>query len=58
MVKLESDNTAVFIAGGVTKGGCEVAKATGVYGFLNVSGSWMITADLGMYIVFTVCNIQ
>lgn len=31
----------------MTKGGCEVAKATGVFGFLNANGTWMITSDLG-----------
>lgn len=47
MAKLEMENTAVFVAGGVSKGGCDIAAAQGIFAFLNSSGRWMVTTDLG-----------
>lgn len=47
MVLLEVANTAVFVAGGVNKGGCSIASAEGIFAFMNSSGHWMVTADLG-----------
>lgn len=49
MAKLERENSAVFVAGGVSQGGCDIAKAKGIYAFLNVSGHWLVTADLGRW---------
>lgn len=53
LAMLESDNTAVFIAGGVTKGGCDIAKATGIFGFLFTNSTWKVTSDLGL---LTLCD--
>ena len=48
MVMLEASNTSVFIAGGVSEGGCSIANAGGVFAFVNSSGQYVVTADLGM----------
>ena len=47
MAMFEVENSAILIAGGVSKGGCSIAKAEGIYAFMNVSGHWMVTTDLG-----------
>ena len=48
MVKLEASDNSAFIAGGVSEGGCNIAKAVGIFGVVSSSGHWMITTDLGM----------
>ena len=46
-VLLDTNNTAVFLAVRMDKGGCEVAKATGVFLWLDSNGFYNITSDLG-----------
>ncbi len=48
MVRLENANTAVFLAGGVTQGGCDINKAVGVFGAISSTGHWMIANDISM----------
>ena len=48
MVKLEKSDTAAFIAGGVTQGGCNIADAEGIYGSLDTAGHWRVTTDIGV----------
>jgi hypothetical protein len=50
--KLETPGTAVFIAGGVSKGGCDVASAEGIYAFIN-SSTYLITGDLGEWSIYS-----
>ena len=47
MVKLEEENTAAFVGGSVTKGGCDIASAEGIFAFMNSSGHWIVSTDLG-----------
>ena len=47
MVKLEKSNTAAFLAGGVTQGGCKISQAGGVFGVLSASGHFKVTNDIG-----------
>ena len=44
---LESENTSAFLAVRMSKGGCGVAKATGVFLWLDSRGFYNITTDLG-----------
>ena len=46
-VLLDTNNTAAFLAVRMDKGGCEVAKATGVFLWLDSNGFYNITSDLG-----------
>ena len=47
-VLLESKDTAAFLAVRVSKGGCGVAKATGVFLWLDSNGYYNVTTDLGV----------
>lgn len=47
-VLLESKDTAAFLAVRVSKGGCGVAKATGIFLWLDSSGYYNVTTDLGV----------
>ena len=40
-------NTAAFLAVRMDKGVCEVAKATGIFLWLDSNGFYNITSDLG-----------
>ena len=46
-VLLESKETSVFLAVRMSEGGCGVAKATGVFLWLDSRGFYNITTDLG-----------
>ncbi|CAI8035628.1 Galactocerebrosidase [Geodia barretti] len=45
-VLLEGEGTAVFLAARMSQGGCGVAKATGVFLWLDSTGFYNITTDL------------
>ncbi|CAI8035626.1 Galactocerebrosidase, partial [Geodia barretti] len=45
-VLLEGEGTAVFLAARMSQGGCGVAKATGVFLWLDSAGFYNITTDL------------
>lgn len=47
-VRLEQPNTIAFLAAGVSKGGCDVASASGIYVLINSNNTWAIFEDLGM----------
>jgi len=47
-VALESGSESVFVAARVDKGGCQVAGAGGVFFWVNTTGYWTITTDLGI----------
>ena len=49
-VLLEGEGTAVFLAARMSQGGCGVAKATGVFLWLDSTGFYNITTDLGIYV--------
>lgn len=51
-VYLEKLDTVAFLAAGVSKGGCAVASASGIYVTINSSSSPSVSIfeDLGMYI--------
>ena len=54
MVKLDAASTSVFLAGGVSEGGCAIASAKGIFASIDASGHWTITSDLGkMHCVVT-----
>lgn len=44
---LESDGTRAFLAARVSEGGCNVAKAEGVFFWASTEGYWNVTTDLG-----------
>ena len=45
---LELEETSVFLAVRMSEGGCGVAKATGVFLWLDSRGFYNITTDLGL----------
>ena len=44
---LESEATSAFLAARVSEGGCNVAKASGVFFWAAAQGYWNVTTDLG-----------
>ena len=50
-VLLELEDTSVFLAVRMSKGGCGVATATGVFLWLDSRGFYNITTDLGQHLV-------
>ena len=50
-VLLEGEGTAAFLAARMSQGGCGVAKATGVFLWLDSTGFYNITTDLGVYVL-------
>lgn len=54
-VRIEANAISAFVAAQVDKGGCNVANAHGVYLFIDVTGYWNVTSDLGK--LFTVGSV-